>query len=70
MAVLNKSFSTEQRAEQIKACCETIIENAEKIAEKYDLTSSYQITINISANEIPKITASQEFYSRKVIDLL
>ena len=70
MAVENRCFTAQERAEQLKACCQTIIDNAEKIVKDIDLTINRKITIDIPSREFPTITVEQEFFSKKMLDCL
>ena len=58
----------ENRVNQLKSCCETIIDNAEKIMEGYDLNRNTTIVIDFPCNEVPTITVSNEFISQKMAD--
>lgn len=62
------SFTVEQRVEQLRKCCETIMDNAEDIIKGYDLPCERTITIHIPAHQHPTITVSQEFLSKKMLD--
>lgn len=70
MAITKRAYTAEERAEQIKACCETIIENAEKLAEGIDLSSNWKITIDMPCHAVPTITFEHEFLSSKVLDCI
>lgn len=64
------TFTKEQRAEQLKKCCETIIDNADKIAEGFDLNKSFSVKLNFECQALPVITVEQEFISKKMLDCL
>ena len=61
-------FTKEQREEQLKMCCESIIRNREKIIEGYDFNKSIRVTIEIPAKEFPVVTVENEFYAKCLID--
>lgn len=62
------SFTTNERAEQLKKCCETIIENAEEIMKGFDLPTERTITIRFLPQKFPEITVEQSFLSKKMLD--
>lgn len=64
------TFTPEQRAEQLKKCCETIIDNADEIAKGIDLMRGKRIIIDMPVQEIPTITIEQEFISKKMLDCM
>ena len=68
MSIKQTGFTTEERAKQLKDCCQTIIDNAEKIMEGIDLSVDKTITISFPSNEIPRITVEQTSYSKKMLD--
>lgn len=70
MAMKVKGFTIEEKAEQLKKCCETIIEHAEEITKGIDYNVESKITINITCHQTPTIKFEQEFIPKKVIDFL
>ena len=59
---------SKDRAEQLKKCCETIIDRAEEIVSGIDYPIERKVTIRIPYKEIPTITVEQEFYSSKMLE--
>ena len=70
MAVLNQSFTTEERVAQLRACCETIIEKAEEIMKDIDLTTDRIVSIEFMCRELPEIRVENRFLSKNMIDIL
>lgn len=64
-----KTFSKEIRVEQLKKCCESIIDNAEKIVEGYDLQHSFSVTIDFPCREFPMVSVINNFISKKMLDV-
>ncbi len=64
---LRKFFSKETRIAQLKACCETIMDNAEKIIDGYDLSMDRQIVIDMECQQMPTIRVTTEFTSKKIV---
>lgn len=61
-------MSTEERVEQLKLCCETIIDNAEAIVTGIDHQIEAKVVINIPTHQTLTITLEQEIYSKKVLE--
>lgn len=70
MAITRKCFSAKERAEQLRKCCETIMDNAESIAEGIDLMCGKKIIIDMPAQEVPTIQIEQIFISKKMLDCM
>ena len=68
MALL--SFSKDTRAAQIRACCDTIKEAADRIVNMSELDRNVEIRIILACKEVPVIVVEKEFYSRECIDVL
>lgn len=64
--VINIGVSKEQRVAQLKACCEIIMDNAEKIINNYDMTMNRQIVIDMKCQQLPTIRVTTEFISEKI----
>lgn len=64
------AFTREQRIKQLKACAETIKNNAERIITDDEFTHDLEVTIVINCNEVPHITAKRDFVSKEIIDSL
>lgn len=63
-------YSKQERVELLKACAETIKNNAERIITDDVFTQEWVITIEIQCNEVPHITAKRKFVSKEIIDTL
>lgn len=63
-----KLYSKEQRVRQLKACCETIIDNAEAIIEGHELQVGWKIIIDIPCGTHPTIKVETEFLSHKIME--
>lgn len=63
-----KLYSKEQRVRQLKACCETIMDNAEAIIEGYEHEISWKIVIDLECGTHPTIKVETEFISDKVLE--
>lgn len=63
-------MTREQRVAQLKACAQTIIDQAEDIIGEYEFSQGYTVTIEIPCKEFPRIVAEKQFISKKVIDAL
>lgn len=61
-------FTFEQRVEQLKKCCETVMDNAENIVKSYDYPIESKVTIHVPCHQTPTITIEHEIYSKKVLD--
>ena len=68
MVMKTTGFTIEERAEQLKKCCETIIDHAEEIVKGIDYSVEKKVTIHIPCHQSPTITIEQEFYSKKMMD--
>lgn len=68
MVIKTSGFTIEERAEQLKKCCETIIDHAEEIVKGIDYSVEKKVTIHIPCHQTPTITIEQEFYSKKMMD--
>lgn len=64
------TFNREKRIEQLKACAQTIIDQAEDIIGEYEFSQGYSVTIELPCKDVPTIRAEKQFISRKVIDAL
>lgn len=58
----------EQRVKQLKACCETIIDNAEAIIYGYEHQIGWKIVIDIKCGELPTIKVETELISDKIAE--
>lgn len=63
-------FTIEERVEQLKKCCETIIDNAEEIVKGIDYSVERKVTIHIPCHQTPTIKIEQEFISKKMLDMI
>lgn len=70
MAVKLTQLTNKEKAEQLKKCCETIIENAEEIVKDIDYSVERIVSIHMSCHQPPTIKIEQEFISKKLIDSL
>lgn len=57
------------RKEEIIACCEGIIRNAEKITEDLEHDGGLEILIQIEPREAPKVLVSKTFIPKELIYL-
>lgn len=64
------TFDKEKRIAQLKACAQTIIDQAEEIIGDYEYSQSWQIVIDFPCRELPTIKVENRFISRKMIDAL
>lgn len=60
-------MSIEERVEQLKLCCESIIENAEAIVKGIEHPIETKVVINIPTHQTLTITIEQETYSKKIL---
>lgn len=65
-----ESQTREKRIAQLKACCETIIDNAEQIIDSFELPMNRQIIIDIEAQSLPTVRVTTEFTSEKILKSL
>lgn len=64
---LRTLFSKETRIAQLKACCETIMDNAEEIIDSFGMmTMDRQIVIDMKCQQLPTIQVTTEFTSEKI----
>lgn len=61
-------FTTEDRVEQLKKCCETIIDHAEEIVKGFEYPVERTVSIHIPCNQMPTIKIEQEIISKKMMD--
>ncbi len=61
------SFTKQQRVEQLKACAETIKNNAERIIVDNEFSMEWKIIISIKPREVPTITTKRKFVSPEII---
>lgn len=64
------AFTREERIKQLKACAETIKNNAARIITDDEFTQNWKVTIVINCNEVPHITAKRDFVSKEIIESL
>ena len=68
MEVLIKRYITrEQRIEQIKACGQAIIDNAEQIYGNYEYPQNLTVTVTICSNEAPALTYERSFMTDGIL---
>lgn len=60
-------LSTEERIEQLKLCCLTIMDNADAIVKGIEHQIDAKVTINIPPQGTLTITLEQEIYSDRVL---
>ena len=70
MAVKVTRLTNKEKAEQLKKCCETIIENAEEIVKDIDYPVEIIVSIHMECHQPPTIKIEQEFISKKMLDFL
>mgnify|MGYP004487979377 FL=1 len=65
---VNVIEGTQRWTEQLKACGQSIIDNAEKLADISKFQTELKITISISGHKTPVITADTEWIPEKWVD--
>jgi hypothetical protein len=68
MAEKNNTFTPEERAKQLRKCCETIMEKADDIMREMDFSVERTITIHFPVREVPTIEIKQNLISKKMIE--
>lgn len=64
------SFTKQQCVEQLKACAETIKNNAERIIADEVFSMEWEIIISIKPQNIPTITTKRKFISPEIVESL
>ena len=62
-------FDREERIAQLKACAESIINNAEDIIGNADNPVDWKITIDIQCQEFPTVKVERHFIPQELMDL-
>lgn len=65
---VNVIEGTQRWTEQLKACGQSIIDNAEKLADISKFQTELKVTISISSHKTPVITADTEWSPGKWVD--
>ena len=61
-------MTKEERIQQIKACGQTIIDEAEKIYGDFPYQTDLEIVIRLASKEFPVISVRQDFFSQTMLD--
>ena len=61
------SVTREERIQQIKDCCQSIVDHAESIYGDYPCPTSLKVVIAMEVNAPPTITVNREFYSERMV---
>ena len=62
-----KSFTKEERIEQLKLICDSIKENAAEYIGNYEFPINRRIIISFPSHEIPTVTTENEHFAEKMI---
>lgn len=65
---VNVIEGTQRWTEQLKACGQSIIDNAEKLADISKFQTELKVTISISSHKTPVITADTEWIPERWVD--
>ncbi len=68
MAAITKRYSREERIEQIKACGQAIIDNAEQIYGNFEYPQDLIITVTVGTDRIPTLEYKREFLTQGIIE--
>ena len=60
----------ENRAEQLKAIAQTIIDRAEDLIGDNSFVTGYEITISIAPDEVPEIVLKKRIFPHKAMDCM
>lgn len=63
------TFTKEERIEQLKACAEGIISNAEDIIGNAEIAVDWQVVIELNCQEYPTVKIERHFIPKKLIDV-
>lgn len=63
------SFCKEERIQQLKACAEGIINNAEDIIGKTEYPVDWKIIIDMQCHEAPTVKVERRFCPKELRDL-
>lgn len=64
------TFTKEKRIEQLKACAQTIINNAEEMVGAFEFDISLDVVIHMECHAAPEIEVMRRITSREIIDSL
>lgn len=64
------AFTKEERVEQLKACAEGIISNAEDIIAHADMDVDWEVTITMKLKEMPTVKVERSFIPKELLTVL
>ena len=65
--MIHSFIGRKERVEQIKACGQAIVDNAEQIYGNYDYPQELTITVTIKPSEVPSLTYERSFMTDGMI---
>lgn len=63
------TFTKKERVEQLKACANGIISNAEDIIGNAEIAVDWQVTIELNCQEYPTVKVERQFIPKELMDV-